>query len=92
MQLNTCMKREDGFCSIVIHICQAHSLELRGPLVMFQSGFTFTVNWLMVKVFRCVGMVEALQILDNGYKKTSLFNALKSLSSTWAPTLNMWIK
>ena len=34
----------------VIHISQAHSLGLRGHLVMFQSGFTFTVNWLMLKV------------------------------------------
>ena len=30
-------------------LIQVHSLELRGHLVMFQSGFTFTVNWLMHK-------------------------------------------
>ena len=33
----------------VKHLIQAHSLELRGHLVMFQSSFTFTVNWLMRK-------------------------------------------
>ena len=36
------------YCS-VIHLSQAHFLELRRHLVMFQSGFTFTVNWHMHK-------------------------------------------
>ena len=34
---------------------QAHSLELRGHLVIFQSGFTFTVNWLMRKSEKWIG-------------------------------------
>ena len=53
LQYCTCWKvkspRQSFNCKPVIHLSQAHSLELREHLVMFHGGFIITANWLMGK-------------------------------------------
>ena len=63
----------------VIHLNQAHSLELIGHLVMFQSGFTFTSNWLMRKSVFCTMYIMFLYTSSS----SSILQAVPLFEAYW---------